>query len=354
MDEYISKPKSYFKEWARNLGPFYIPEIELSKESKLFRKMIEEFGFTKNYIEIYNYWADVILEEHLKQRKIILPIGYVYCDSVKISKPKYTFYNKTVNLTPKLARDGGYTYSGEVNAVAHFIPDDPTEHNELHVDVNLGKIPIMLGSKYCHLHNLNLREIITIGECPADPLGYFIIKGGEKNIVIQEKLRNSQFISLMNSKGKLEGRYTCYYDGITKQVVLNVGKNWTTLKVSLWHIKQSHIPLFILFKFIGYDIDDSIKMILSFVQDEHKNEVFISLQPSVEAALSHEDYLSYWAIKRGITDMEPSEIVDTILNDINKDLFPNIPIKKVSDEEFKKLKSIKKKKEILYLWVIHN
>lgn len=44
----------------------------------------------------------------------------------------------------------------------------------------IGKMPIMLRSKYCLLNNLVDRDLTELNECPLDPGGYFIINGSEK------------------------------------------------------------------------------------------------------------------------------------------------------------------------------
>lgn len=47
----------------------------------------------------------------------------------------------------------------------------------------IGKIPIMLRSKYCLLAGLSDRDLTELNECPLDPGGYFIINGSEKVII---------------------------------------------------------------------------------------------------------------------------------------------------------------------------
>ena len=49
-------------------------------------------------------------------------------------------------------------------------------HTEEHKGV-LGKVPIMLRSQYCSLHDHTDKELTELGECPYDEGGYFIING---------------------------------------------------------------------------------------------------------------------------------------------------------------------------------
>ena len=51
--------------------------------------------------------------------------------------------------------------------------------------VNIGRIPIMLGSKHCYLSGRSNKTKSEMGECFYDMGGYFIINGSDKLIVSQ-------------------------------------------------------------------------------------------------------------------------------------------------------------------------
>ncbi|KAI9777548.1 MAG: DNA-dependent RNA polymerase II [Geoglossum umbratile] len=53
--------------------------------------------------------------------------------------------------------------------------------------VFVGKLPIMLKSKYCILKDLSEQELYAWNECPYDQGGYFIINGSEKVLIAQER-----------------------------------------------------------------------------------------------------------------------------------------------------------------------
>ncbi|KAE8145840.1 hypothetical protein BDV25DRAFT_133432 [Aspergillus avenaceus] len=53
--------------------------------------------------------------------------------------------------------------------------------------VFIGKIPIMLKSKYCILKDLSEQALYNWNECPYDSGGYFIINGSEKVLIAQER-----------------------------------------------------------------------------------------------------------------------------------------------------------------------
>jgi DNA-directed RNA polymerase II subunit RPB2 len=49
--------------------------------------------------------------------------------------------------------------------------------------IPIGKVPVMIRSKFCAVNSLSDKERIAKGECYFDQGGYFIINGGEKVVV---------------------------------------------------------------------------------------------------------------------------------------------------------------------------
>ena len=65
-------------------------------------------------------------------------------------------------------------------------------------------IPIMVHSKMCILNGLDSGQLKTLGECPYDQGGYFIVKGKEKIIISQEdKVDNILYINPSSDDGVL-------------------------------------------------------------------------------------------------------------------------------------------------------
>lgn len=49
----------------------------------------------------------------------------------------------------------------------------------------------MLRSSYCVLSTSSTQELMSMGECPYDQGGYFIINGSEKVLIAQERMANN-------------------------------------------------------------------------------------------------------------------------------------------------------------------
>jgi DNA-directed RNA polymerase III subunit RPC2 len=61
-------------------------------------------------------------------------------------------------------------------------------------EVEIGRMPMMLGASNCWLQGLTHEQLARVKECPYDPRGYFIIKGVEKVLLIQEQMSKNRII----------------------------------------------------------------------------------------------------------------------------------------------------------------
>ena len=68
-----------------------------------------------------------------------------------------------------------------------------------YANINIGKIPIIIRSKYCSLNDKTDTERVEVKECEFDQGGYFIIGGGKKVIAEQERMANN-FVYVFNKK----------------------------------------------------------------------------------------------------------------------------------------------------------
>ena len=72
-------------------------------------------------------------------------------------------------------------------------------------------MPIMLRSSNCILTGKTPSELAKLNECPIDPGGYFVVKGVEKVILIQEQLSKNRMIVEADRKGQITCSVTRYY-----------------------------------------------------------------------------------------------------------------------------------------------
>jgi DNA-directed RNA polymerase beta subunit len=75
-----------------------------------------------------------------------------------------------------------------------------TTHQRIFPNVHLGKIPVMVGSRLCLLKDQKHVHPLDLGECPEDVGGYFIVGGGERAIISQERMSENRPVVFRNNR----------------------------------------------------------------------------------------------------------------------------------------------------------
>ena len=183
--------------------------------------------------------------------------------------PKPTVIEETRemrDLYPSEARLRDLTYDSPiyVNITETLETEEGVEVTK-HNRIMLGRIPVMLRSNLCHLSSCTKQERIKNGECEYDEGGYFIIKGKERVIIAQ--LRNVYNIPLvLEQKPGTKFKYICEIRSMSEEtghsvvVQANLSIDERNLTFSLPYIKEL-IPVGVVFKAMGYDTSDIIKLI---------------------------------------------------------------------------------------------
>lgn len=137
-------------------------------------------------------------------------------------------------------------------------------------------MPMMLGSSNCWLTSLSHAELAhKAKECPYDPRGYFIVKGVEKVILIQEQMAKNRIIIEVESKNhNLCAQVTSStYEKKSRTTVIQK-KGCFYLKHNLF---SEDIPAFVVFKAMGMECDQEIAQLIG-TEPLILNELAMSLQ----------------------------------------------------------------------------
>ena len=120
--------------------------------------------------------------------------------NVKIRKP--TIFENNGSVTPMFPNDArlrnlNYVAPVYVDIVATFTmksgvlggaETEPIVRRRTLPNVQVGRIPVMVGSNYCILGDVPEKRPSEVGECSEDMGGYFILQGGERVIIAQERM----------------------------------------------------------------------------------------------------------------------------------------------------------------------
>lgn len=185
----------------------------------------EENGLASQQINSFNHFLENTLQQIVEEvGKISVRPGRQYRPSAQPEpderlyeltfeqlhvhhRPTFRAKDRSIhNPSPAEARLRNLTYETEAFMDVKLTISTTDEagrrtvlREETNTKVPIGKLPIMVRSKFCALHGLSADERAAVGECPLDPGGYFIVKGGEKVVVAQERMA-SNFVYVFRNK----------------------------------------------------------------------------------------------------------------------------------------------------------
>lgn len=252
ISDYFKDGRSLIKHQLDSYNDFILRKLEQITE-----------GF--NSIELHHQYLPA-----LERYKYVLNI---HVHGPSLSKPMICEKDGSTKLmTPNDARLRNLTYSAPLNVditvTARTLDEDTGQYvNETRQisGVALGRVPIMVRSRYCVLSQRNAPTLSE--ECRSDHGGYFIVNGNEKVIISQDRIAENKTYVFLNNKSSgyslvaevrsvPEARF-----GVPKTTALKLSSKPTQfghlIRVAVHHIKTD-VPLFMLFRAIGIESDRDI------------------------------------------------------------------------------------------------
>jgi DNA-directed RNA polymerase III subunit RPC2 len=172
--------------------------------------------------------------------------------NIYIGKPSIEERAVPYEVTPQECRLRDLTYSAPI-----YVDIEYTRGKQIVVKkgIIIGRMPVMLRSCLCVLWNKSNEELIQLGECPIDSGGYFVVKGQEKVILIQEQLSKNRIIIEVDSKGNLGA-------SITSSTHERKSRTTIFIKHDRMYLKHNSIsediPIFLIFKAMGIESEQEI------------------------------------------------------------------------------------------------
>ncbi len=294
------------------------------EEKGLVRQQLDSFNeFIENTMqEIVDENSRFILEttSHVPGIDSDLPKRFeIEFGQVYLSKPTMTESDgSTQPMFPQEARLRDLTYSAPLYIDMHkkTIEVDGEEERELEVEelskVFIGRVPIMLRSKFCLLHGLGDKDLVEMGECPYDQGGYFIINGSEKVLIGQERMATNlvqvfskpapspvAYVAEIRSEAERGGRTTSQLQ-VKMSRGAERGISGQYIRCTIPYIKQD-IPIFVVFRALGIVSDrDILEHICHDLADTAKLEL---LKPCIEESfvIQEQNVALDYIGKRGMT-----------------------------------------------------
>jgi len=279
----------------------------------LIKKYFEEQGFVDSNIASFNNFVEnelhKIIEENKDIEPTIIPHNIdefkIRFDKIWITKPEITEADGSKrDLYPIEARLRKTTYAAPlyIDVSAHV---NGVQRESF--TTQIGNLPVMLKSKFCHLNNMKREDLIDKGEDADDPGGYFIINGTEKAIITIEDLAANKFLVERSNLGpsKFIGKI------FSERGSFKIPHTFEKLKDGIFYItftRVKKIPVIVVLKALGMLKDEDImKFISGEVPDD---KVLINLYEFADIK-NEQDAIDYVAKRIGITQSKEIRIERT-------------------------------------------
>jgi DNA-directed RNA polymerase III subunit RPC2 len=155
-------------------------------------------GLVKQHIDSFNYFVDhdlkAIVKANDKVTSDVDPRFFFRFRDISVGSPEAEqtdLVSRKSVITPHQCRLRDATYSAPLYVEIEFVRDGK---RIVRKDVPIGRLPIMLRSNKCVLASKSEAQLAAMNECPLDPGGYFVVKGTEKVILVQEQLSKNRII----------------------------------------------------------------------------------------------------------------------------------------------------------------
>ncbi|HII71630.1 TPA: DNA-directed RNA polymerase subunit B'' [Candidatus Woesearchaeota archaeon] len=298
----------------------------MSEKTKLLlSSYFKQNSFVASDIESFNDFIDKLLQEIVNENKEIEPTIIppnvdsfkIRLDKVWVTKPEITEADGSKRVVyPQEARLRKLSYSAPIfMEISSHINDVQRET----FTTQIGNLPIMLKSNYCHLNRMGREDLISKGEDPEDPGGYFIINGTEKVLIGVEDLAANKLLVSKETIGVSEYIGRMFSEGGSFKIPHTIEK----LKDGIFYLtftRVKRIPLIVIIKALGLTKDEDIMMFIS--RDRQFDSTLVNLFEYADIK-TEEEAIDYIAKKTGITQAKEIRI-ERMKEIMDKYLLPHL------------------------------
>ncbi|XP_034203193.1 DNA-directed RNA polymerase III subunit 2 isoform X2 [Prunus dulcis] len=226
----------------------------------LLPEFLKVRGLVKQHLDSFNYFVNTGIKKIVRANDRIVsgvdPSIYLRFKDISIGEPSLTMDGVTEKIAPHTCRLSDMTYSAPIKVDVEYIQGSHDQKTRVEKKgVVIGRMPIMLRSCSCILYGKTESELAKLGECPLDPGGYFIIKGNEKVLLMQEQLSKNRIIIDMDKKGNLNASVTSSSERIKSKTIIQMENQKIYLMLNQF-VKK--IPIMVVMKAMGMESDQEV------------------------------------------------------------------------------------------------
>uniref|UniRef100_A0ABI7ZWV4 DNA-directed RNA polymerase n=1 Tax=Felis catus TaxID=9685 RepID=A0ABI7ZWV4_FELCA len=276
-----------------NLTPEQLaaPISTVEEKWRLLPAFLKVKGLVKQHIDSFNYFINVEIKKIMKANEKVTsdadPMWYLKYLNIYVGLPDVEeSFNVTRPVSPHECRLRDMTYSAPITVDIEYTRGS---QRIIRNALPIGRMPIMLRSSNCVLTGKTPAEFAKLNECPLDPGGYFIVKGVEKVILIQEQLSKNRIIVEADRKGAVGA-------SVTSSTHEKKSRTNMAVKQGRFYLRHNtlseDIPIVIIFKAMGVESDQEIVQMIG--TEEH---VMAAFGPSLEECQKAQIFTQMQALK---------------------------------------------------------
>ncbi|KAN0120432.1 hypothetical protein V8E52_004259 [Russula decolorans] len=219
-------------------------------------------GLVKQHIDSFNYFVDVDIKNILKANNKVTsdvdPRFWLKYTDIHVGFPDRMDADAIdKSVTPHECRLRDTTYSAPILVTIQYTRGKNVVRRS---NVNIGRLPIMLRSNKCVLTGRTEAQLACMSECPLDPGGYFVVKGTEKVILVQEQLSKNRIIVETDPvKGVVQASCTSStHGGLKSKTYIATKKGKIYLRHNSIH---EDVPIAVALKALGVQSDKEILLL---------------------------------------------------------------------------------------------
>ena len=262
---------------------------------ELLKHFLEEKGLVRQHVDSYNEFIETGLQAIVDETGEI-PIEIedyplkIKLGRIEIGTPRVTEVDGSERqIFPTEARIRNLTYAAPLHLEMTPVIGEREGQTEI---VYIGDFPVMLRSKICPLSRMTAEELISIGEDPLDPGGYFVVNGAERVVVALEDLAANKILVDKEQTGV----HPTYKAKIFSTTVGFRARTEVTMKTDgAIYITMpgvpSDVPLVVMMKALGYDEDAKIAEMIS-TEETLQDQLALTFEKSV-GVVTQRDALLY-------------------------------------------------------------
>ncbi|KAF8182882.1 hypothetical protein BJ912DRAFT_853825 [Pholiota molesta] len=242
-------------------------------------------GLVKQHIDSFNYFVDTDIKNIVKANNKVTsdvdPRFWLKYTDINVGFPdrdEESAIDKKV--TPNECRLRDTTYGAPIIVTIQYTRGK----NIVQRNVCIGRLPIMLRSNKCVLTGRSDEQLARMVECPLDPGGYFVVKGTEKVILVQEQLSKNRIIVETDTvKGIVQASCTSStHGGLKSKTYVATKKGKIYLRHNSIH---EDVPIVIALKALGIQSDKEILLLTAGTTEAYKNAFAANLEDAAKLGI---------------------------------------------------------------------